>query len=389
MEKIVIGMVGCGYAAFLHGNGFEKVCGLPIRLKTICGTTLSKAEAVRDRYGFEKACTDFDELINDPEINVIDILTPTNLHIPMAIKALKAGKHVICEKPLTGYFGEPGQENVGKTVPKSVMYEKVLQEMEELKKVIEESKKKFFYAENFVFATPVQRAAEILTNKKSKITFMRGDEFIIGSSSPLAGKWNKFGGGTMMRNATHIITAMLWLKKKEAEARGENITIKSIVADCGFITECLTEEEHKYVKSHPEDVEDLASVMITFSDGTKCLATSSDSILGGSKNEIEIFTNDSSMRCHLTQNDLLDAYMADEKGLENVYYAELLPSKLGWNKVFVSDEIIRGYTGELQSFAESIAHDKEPESGFDLAYETMKVLYSAYVSAEEGRRVTF
>ena len=40
-------------------------------------------------------------------------------------------------------------------------------------------------------------------------------------------------------------------------------------------------------------------------------------------------------------------------------------------------------------FAESIAYDKEPESGFDLAYETMKVLYSAYVSAEEGRRVNF
>ena len=72
-----------------------------------------------------------------------------------------------------------------------------------------------------------------------------------------------------------------------------------------------------------------------------------------------------------------------------MYYAELLPYKLGWNKVFVSDEIIRGYTGELQSFAESIAYDKEPESGFDLAYETMKVLYSAYVSAEEGRRVSF
>ena len=97
MEKLVIGMVGCGYASFLHGNAFKKVCGVPIRLKTVCGRTLSKAESVRDRYGFENACTDFDELINDPEINVIDILTPTNLHVPMAIKALKARKHVICE----------------------------------------------------------------------------------------------------------------------------------------------------------------------------------------------------------------------------------------------------------------------------------------------------
>ena len=65
-----------------------------------------------------------------------------------------------------------------------------------------------------IFLPHLFKAAEILTSK-NKIAFMRGDEFIR-FSSPL-GKWKHFGGGTMMRNTTHIITAMLWLKKKEAE----------------------------------------------------------------------------------------------------------------------------------------------------------------------------
>lgn len=74
--------------------------------------------------------------------------------------------------------------------------------------------------------------------------------------------------------------------------------------------------------------------------------------------------------------------------MDDVYLAEMLPSKLGWNKAFVSDEIIRGCTGELQDFTECVADDREPESDFELAALTAEVLYAAYRSAEEGRRIT-
>ena len=68
---------------------------------------------------------------------------------------------------------------------------------------------KFMYAENFIYATPVQKAAEILRAKKSKIVLMTGEETIVGSSSPLAGKWRHFGGGSLMRNGIHPLTGML------------------------------------------------------------------------------------------------------------------------------------------------------------------------------------
>lgn len=48
---------------------------------------------------------DFDDLLNDPDIDVIDICTPPYVHEEMIEKALAAGKHVICEKPISGYFG--------------------------------------------------------------------------------------------------------------------------------------------------------------------------------------------------------------------------------------------------------------------------------------------
>ena len=383
---VTIGTVGAGYAARLHGNGYARVSGVNVRLKTICDLNLELANAIKEQFGYEQAIADFDAMLADPEIDVIDIVTPPFLHCSMAIKALKAGKHVICEKPLTGYFGKPGEENVGFT-KKSLMYEQVLKEMDELKAVVETSDKKFMYAENFVYATPVQKAAELIRAKKSKVLFMKGEESLKGSSSPVAGKWCKTGGGILVRTGTHPLTGMLWLKQQEAAARGETITVKSVSADVGVTTACLTEHEHRHICARPEDVEDYAAVTVTFSDGTKCLTIASDTVLGGSKNYIEVFSNDSTLVCNITPTDILNTYFLDEDGLEDVYLAEMLPAKLGWNKAFVSDEVIRGYMGELQDFMEAIAYDREPASGFDIAYEATKIMYAAYLSAEEGRRV--
>ena len=388
-KTVVVGTLGAGYAARLHGNGYKKVSGVRVRLKTICDLNTDLARQVQEEFGYEQITADFQEMLADPEIDVIDIVTPPFAHIPMAIQAMRAGKHVICEKPLTGYFGKKGEENVGKTTPKAFMYQEVLRSMDELKAVVEETGKKFMYAENFVYATPIQRSAQLVRAKKSKILFLQGFVGLKGSSSPVAGLWNKTGGGQLVRNGTHPLSGMLWLKQQEAQARGETITVKSVSADVGTTTACLTEHEHRHISARPQDVEDYAAVTVTFSDGTKCLTIASDTVLGGTQNTVDVFCNDSALRCQITPPDLLNTYFLDEDGLEDVVLGEMLPSKLGWNGAFVSDEVIRGYMGELQDFMEAVAYDREPASGFDLAYETAKIMYAAYQSAEEGRRIDF
>lgn len=391
MEKpiVTVGTVGAGYAAYLHGNGYEKVSGITVRLKTVCDLNLELAKKVQQRFGYEQAVSDYHEMLADPEIDVIDIVVPPFLHTTVAMEAMEAGKHVICEKPLTGYFGQKGQENIGITVPKSEMYRKCLEDMDRLKEVVERTGKKFMYAENFVYATPVQKAAEIIRAKKTKLLYMKGEESLKGSSSPVAGQWNKVGGGTLMRTGTHPMGGMLWLKQQEAIARGETITIQSVSCDVGRATQCLTEEEHRYISARPEDVEDFGVITVTFSDGTKAICIASDTALGGSRNYIDIYGNNTALNCNITPTDLLNTYFLDEAGLDDVDISEMLPRKLGWNKVFVSDEIIRGYMGELQDFVETIAYDRKPVSDFTLAYDTTKVIYAAYQAAEEGRRIDF
>ena len=136
-------------------------------------------------------------------------------------------------------------------------------------------------------------------------------------------------------------------------------------------------------------MEDLATVTITFTDDTKALVIAADTCLGGTKNYVEVYCNDASLVCNLTPTNVLETYFLDDDGLGNVYISEMLPNKLGWNKVFIADEILRGYVDELRDFVECVAYNRKPLSDFNLAYETTKIIYAAYWSAEEGIRVEF
>ena len=386
-KTVTIGMAGAGRATELHMGAYAKVYGVNVRYKWVFAKQEELASA-KERYGFEFTTANFNDLLNDPEVDVIDICTPPYMHAQLIIEALNAGKHVICEKPLTGYFGNPEDERpIGDRVSKVKMYEGCLENIREIEDAIMASDKYFMYAENFVYAPAILKAAEIVQAKKSRILYMKGEESLKGSSSPVAGEWEKTGGGTFIRTGTHPLSAILWLKQQEAKARNVEIKVKSVVADMARITPSLSDYEHRHIAARPHDVEDCGTVIIEFSDGTRAVVIATDTLLGGSKNYVELYCNDAAIYCTLTLNNLMSTYFLDEDGLDNVPISEMLPSKTGWNNPFVSDEIIRGYTNEIQDFMEAVAYNREPKSGFQLAKDTVKVIYAAYLSAEQGKKI--
>ena len=384
MQQVCIGMVGAGRATELHIEALKKVYGVPIRLKTIMARRPEQLVPAQLKHGFEQLSYRFEDLLEDKEINLIDICTPPYAHASMIIKALQAGKHVICEKPLTGYFGEEGQQLVGATTSKVEMYKKLMEELDILQKVVEQSETKFMYAENFVYAPAVQKAADIICAKKSKILYMKGEESLKGSSSHVAGEWNKTGGGTFIRTGTHPLSAILWLKQQEAETHGKEIHVESVMADMAMVTPLLTEYEHRHIQARPKDVEDMGTVILKFSDQSRAVIIATDTLLGGSKNYIDLYCNDAAINCTLTMNDMMSTYFLDEHGMDDVYISEMLPSKKGWNHPFLLDEVVRGYVNEMQDFMEVVYEDRAPKAGFRLAYDTVKTVYAAYAAAEKG-----
>lgn len=386
-KSVTIGMAGAGRATELHMEGLSRFSGIPIRLKTIYARRQEQLDEAKLRWGFEQTTTDFDDLIEDPEIDVIDICTPPYLHIIEAEKALLAGKHVICEKPLSGYFGEIGDEKpIGSKVSKKKMYKNLMENMDALRKVVDEAETMFMYAENFVYAPAILKAAQLVKAKGSKILYIKGEESLKGSSSRVAGEWDKTGGGTFMRTGSHPLAAAIWLKQQEGLARGEHIEVESVIADMTQITPTLSDYEHRHIAAHPNDVEDMGTVVVRFTDGSIANLVACDTLLGGSKNVMELYCNDAAINCNLTMSNVMSTYFLDEDCLEGISISEMLPAKTGWNNPFLADEILRGYTDEMRDFMSSIYYSHQPKAGFDLAYKTTQVIYAAYLAAEENKR---
>lgn len=361
-------MLGAGRATELHMNAYQNVHGIDIRFKVIYDSIKEKADVVKEKYGFEISASSLDEVFNDPEIDVIDICTPPYTHKDFVIKGLKSDKHVICEKPLCGFFGSGDTD-------KRVMIKSVLKDLDEIEQVVRKSKKQLFYAENWIYAPAIQKAAEIIKAKHSKILYAKGEESLAGSSSPVAGLWEKNGGGTLMRVGCHPLAAIIYLKK----INNPSVSVTKVVADIDRITDKLTDYEHRHIRINPINVEDHATVCLTFSDNTKAVIIACDSRLGGSKNCLELYCNDIMIECNLTMNNAMSTYLVDEDGMEKVEISEMIQTKCGWNTPFISDETIRGYLAEIQNFMDCIAFNKRAKSDAEIGLLVVRIIYESYL----------
>jgi predicted dehydrogenase len=129
-KPLNIGMVGYGFMGRAHSNAYRKVGNFfdleyqPV-LKAVAARSRDKAEAFAYRWGYETVETDWRKLVERADIDAIDICVPNDLHMEIAIAAAKAGKMVLCEKPLARNAKE-GEKMVAAVekagVPNTVWY---------------------------------------------------------------------------------------------------------------------------------------------------------------------------------------------------------------------------------------------------------------------------
>jgi predicted dehydrogenase len=387
MAKVRVGLIGCGFVAELHMYAYKRVYGVDVEVAAVA----ARGDHVLDfakKHRIPKTYRDFRAVLTDKEIDVVDICTPPALHADMIVEAVQAGKHVICEKPFTGYFGRGDDKTpIGKQVSKSLMYERVMAEMDKTCAAVKASGRLFMYAEDWVYAPAVAKAVEILEATKDKILFMKGEESHSGSHAAHAAQWSMTGGGSLIRMGCHPLSAVLYLKQVEARSRGERITVTAVTADVGNVAACVPPEQRPFINANPVDVEDWGMLTLTFSDGTKSTVFSGDMIMGGVRNLVEIYTSGGSLFANITPNNHMTSYLTDEAKLKGVYITEKVDRKTGWQFICLEEEWTRGYLQEFQDFMECVSVGREPRADLALAYETTKINYAGYWSAEEGRRI--
>jgi len=104
-KKLNVALIGYGFMGRTHSNAYCKVNHFfdlsyePV-LKVVCGLEEKEAKAFSEQWGYESYTTDWKSVIADDDIDLVDICVPNNVHAEIAIAAAKAGKAILCEKPL-------------------------------------------------------------------------------------------------------------------------------------------------------------------------------------------------------------------------------------------------------------------------------------------------
>ncbi|NIA22054.1 MAG: Gfo/Idh/MocA family oxidoreductase, partial [Anaerolineaceae bacterium] len=362
-----------------HLECLRRVHGLGVE---VVGVTSRRKES-REKFAAAHGVEAFDSVeAMIGRVDLLDVCSPPLVHEANILAAVKAGKHVVCEKPLTGYFGPAGEDSFcGDKAPKEPMLAAVCESLERISKAVKKAGVIFGYAENFVYAPAVQKEAEVIRETGAQVLRLIGEESHSGSHSPDYGIWSRAGGGSLVGKGCHPLTALLYLKRVEGQAtRGKPIRPASVTARTHKLTRIDGYRDAGFLR----DIEDYGWMHVVFEDGTVGDVVTGETTLGGCYDYVEVFANNHRSRCRLNPVSMLDLYNPKHEQMADLYLVEKLSSNEGWSPVSANEHYTMGYQDEMQDFVTCAATGREPICGLDLAVDTMTVIYSAYLSDERS-----
>jgi len=388
VSALRIGLVGAGFAASYHLECLRRIYGVTANVVAVTSRTAESRQAFGKKHGI-RPVDSVEAMLDD--VDVLDICSPPYAHEAGILAAAAAGKAILCEKPLTGAFGPDDADDSfhGDRAPKEPMLEEVLTRLQRIADAVRKSGVMFGYGENFVYAPSVQKEREIVQKTDAQILRMTGEESHNGSHSATYGYWRLCGGGSLVGKGCHPLTGMLYLKRVEGLARdGKAIRPKTVSARTHQLTRLENYRDAGFIRTDYHDVEDFGIMHVVFEDGTICDAITSEIVLGGMYDYIEVFANNHRTRCHISPTGLADTYNPGTDGYRDVYLLEKISTQEGWTPAAPDENFTIGYQAELQDFLSCAAGDDTPQSDLDLALDTTAVIYAAYVSDEQkGREV--
>ncbi len=191
-NKIKVGIIGAGLIAPMHEAGFQEMAD-DVEVTAICDCDLEKANEQAAMFG-AKVYSDYHELINDPNVELVDVLLPHHLHYPAAMAIIDARKNMLLEKPVAMTYRESME--ICEKAQKAGIY--------------------FTVAENTHFIKPYIEAEKYL--KEGKLgevrlvrTFLPANERIRLSSDDFWGKKIAHGGGAIIDSGPHTFYLLKWL----------------------------------------------------------------------------------------------------------------------------------------------------------------------------------
>lgn len=344
-SPLKVGVVGVGIGrVHLHGYGLLK----DVKVQAICDIDEERGKAAAQEFKVDKFYNDSALLFADPDIDAVSIAVPNDVHAPLAIAAVKAGKHVICEKPIAN------------TLANAQLIADAAREAEAAGKV-------FMLGMNNRYRGDTQVLRKFIDAGSLGEIYHAKCGWIRRSGIPGFGGWfttkKRSGGGPMIDIGVHVLDLTMYLM-------GNPIPVSATgVAHSKFGHRGLGTSNwavHPGVESKTFDVEDFAAGFVKFSNGATLAI-------------------EASWASHIKEDSFYSSVLGTEGG------ADLEPLTIYRTEQGVSVDLkpkfpsINGHEAEIKHFVECIKSGSTPISTAEQGLHVLQILDAIYRSSETGR----
>jgi myo-inositol 2-dehydrogenase / D-chiro-inositol 1-dehydrogenase len=341
MRDVGVGIVGSGFVAEIHAEALRRVPNA--RIAGAASPGAGRSAAFAQRHGIPHSFNDYRRLLELPEVDVVTLCLPNDLHCEATEAAASAGKHVICEKPLCANLAEADR----------------------MIAACRSAGVKLMYAEELCFTPKYVRAKELADEGAlGEIYLVKQSEKHNGPHAPWFWDVQRSGGGVALDMGCHAIEFFRWILGKRP--------ISSVYAQMGT-----------YAHRDKTEGDDNSLLLLEFEGGAVGMAEESWAKPGGMDDRAEIHGTRGVTYADLLHGNALETYTEVGYG----YAVEKAGDTRGWTFTMFEEIWNYGFPQEMQHFVDCVQHDRQPlETGED-GRATLAAVFAAYESARAGGKV--
>jgi predicted dehydrogenase len=340
--KVKVGIIGSQFEADIHADSF-RIMPEEAEVAAIASPSPGHAAALAKKYGIPDVYTDYREMLKDPAIEMVTITAPNRLHCQMTVDIARAGKHVVCEKPLC----------------------MTLEEADLMIEICQKQGVLLMYAEELYFTPKYVKAKEMADQGAfGKVYLVKQCEKHYGPHGTWFWDVEQSGGGVLMDMGCHGIAFAWWFLNRPK--------LKSVTAQLGtYVHQAITKGD------------DNSILILEFEDGQVGLVEDSWARTGGMDDRIEVFGSQGCTYGNLHMGNALPTYSETGYG----YAVEKAPTTKGWTYPVFGELWNYGFPQEMVHFARCVRGLETPLATGEDGRFVQEVLYAAYQSAGLGCRV--
>ncbi|MFN8572153.1 MAG: Gfo/Idh/MocA family oxidoreductase [Gemmatimonadaceae bacterium] len=342
MSRVKIGIIGSRFQADCIAHSVRM---MPDESEVVAVASPSggHAQAFAERHGIPRAYQDYREMLRDAAIEMVSITAPNRLHAQMTIDAARAGKHVVCEKPLCV----------------------TLEEADAMLEACAKAGVLLMYAEELFFAPKYVKAKQMADEGAfGRVHLVKQSEKHSGPHADWFWDVTQSGGGALMDLGCHGIAFCWWFLGKPR--------VTSVYAQ-------LSTQVHRQRTLG----DDEALTIIEFENGATGVVENSWTKPGGMDDTIEVFGDKGQTYADMLMGNALPTY--SEVGFG--YAVEKAAGTTGWSWPVFEEHYNYGFPQEMRHFARCVRGKESPIADGETGRVVQEVLYAAYASAGLGRKI--